>query len=191
MPYTPADFVGHFIDTWEGKLSLDPADQGNYYLGNLIGSNFGVTGAALAEYRGTKVITARDIATLTRSEAIKVGLKLVYDKSNFDDLPWDPVVASALDAGWGSGPGQAIKLLQRMIAVGDDGSIGRFTVAAYQDYVKAHGLEAAAKVWCQARYDFYDLIIKVRPTNAKYRNGWRNRAASFLPGTPFWKAWSL
>lgn len=189
--YTIESFIRHFIDTYEGGLSLDPKDTGNYYRGVLVGSKYGVTGAALADYRNVKAISAADIAALTEDEAIKIGVELYYDRPDFDLLPWNPVTASVMDMGWGAGPGQAIKLMQRMCGSNDDGKIGRYTVQGYEDYIVNHGIEATAKTWCDIRYAFYDQIIKVRPANAKYRNGWRNRSASFLPGTPFWNAWNL
>lgn len=189
--YTIESFIRHFIETYEGGLSLDPKDSGNFYRGKLIGSKFGVTGAALADYRNVVEISAADIKNLTLPEAVQVGLELYYDRPDFDLLPWDPCVASVMDMGWGAGPVQAIKLFQRMIVAADDGKIGARTVAAYQDYVLDHGLEQTAIDWCNVRYAFYDLIIQRKPTKAKYRNGWRNRSAGFLPGTTFWRAWNL
>lgn len=189
--YTIEKFIGHFIDTYEGGLSMDPKDTGNWYRGVLCGSKYGVTAAALADYRNVREISPKDIANLTRDEAIKVGLELYYDRPDFDLCPWNPVTASWMDMGWGAGPGQATKLMQRMIGVGDDGKIGRFTVADYEDYIVEFGLEKTAQDWAKVRNEFYDRIIKIRPSNAKYRNGWRNRTAGFLPGTPFWKEWNL
>ncbi len=189
--YTIEMFIRHFIETFEGGLSLDTKDTGNFYRGVLVGSKFGVTGAALADYRGVKEISKADIANLTIEEAIKVGVELYYDRPDFDLLPWNPVTASWMDMGWGAGPVQAIKLMQRMIGVGDDGKMGRYTVAAYEDYLVDHGMEKTAQDWAEVRNAFYDLIIKKRPANAKYRNGWRNRTAGFLPGTAFWRAWNL
>lgn len=189
--YTIESFIQHFIETWEGGLSLDPKDSGNFYKGKLVGSKYGVTAAALAKYRNVSNITAADIASLKLSEAVAVGLELYYDEPDFDLMPWDPVVASVMDMGWGAGPVQAVKLLQRMVVCADDGHIGPRTVAAYEDYVVEHGLRQTAIDWCNIRYAFYDLIIARKPSNAKYRNGWRNRSAGFLPDTPFWRQWNL
>jgi lysozyme family protein len=189
--YTIEQFIQFFIQTYEGGLSMDPKDAGNTYRGVLIGSKYGVTGAALADYRNTVTISKADIANLTLAEAVQVGLELYYDRPDFDLLPWDPVIASVMDMGFNAGPGQSIRLFQRMCAVGDDGKIGRFTIEGYEDYVLDKGLEQTAKNWCAVRYAYYDLIIKRKPTNAKYRNGWRNRAAGFLPGTPWWAKWGI
>lgn len=182
----PADFIQGYIQTHEGVLSLDRDDTGNWSHGVLVGSKFGVTGDVLAKYRGVPSVTAAQMAALTLDEAVRIGVKLFYQAPHFDLLPWEQCVASVVDMGWGSGPGQAIKLLQRMVGANDDGALGGYTARAYRDYVANHGLEATAYAYAKVRNAFYDSIIAVRPTNAKYRNGWRNRTASFLPGTPWW-----
>ena len=192
----PLDFFRDYIETWEGGLSLDPDDTGNWYARKgakpvLVGSNRGVTGAALAAYRGTALITPTDIAALTLQEAALIGCKLYYDVPDFDLLPWDPVVASIVDFGWGAGPVQAAKLLQRMIAVADDGKIGAYTVAAYRQFIASHGLDEAARQWQRVRDDFYRLIVARRPVNAKYLKGWMRRSAYFAPATPWWKRFTV
>lgn len=189
--YTIEMFIAQFIKDYEGGLSVDKDDTGNFYKGKLVGSKYGVTGAALADYRNVTAISASDIANLGLPEAIQVGLELYYDRPDFDLLPWDPITASCMDAGWMSGPGQAVKLLQRMVVAADDGVIGPRLVAAYQDYKLAHGLEQTASDWCRVRFAFFDKIIKVRPTNTKYRDGWRRRASAYLPGTAFWNQWHI
>jgi len=186
------DFFRDYISTWEGGLSLDPDDAGNWFGANgcapvLIGSKYGVTGAALAAFRDCRTITARDIACLTIDEAVRIGIRLYYDRPHIDRLPWDPVIASLVDFGWGAGPGQAIRLLQRMIKVVDDGRIGPFTIAAYQKYIASYGVTETARHWRAARDDFYRLVATKRPINAKYLRGWTRRSAYFAPGSAWWK----
>jgi lysozyme family protein len=188
---TPHDVFKDYIETWEGGLSLDPDDAGNWYARKgrkpeLVGSNHGVTAAALAAWRGSDAIAAADIAALTIDDAAQIAAALYYDQPGFDLLPWDPVVASIVDFGWGAGPVQATKLLQRMIGVADDGRIGPITIRAYRQFVASHGLERAAKQWQAARDIYYRLVVNVRPIMAKYRRGWMLRSAYFIPGTPWW-----
>jgi lysozyme family protein len=188
------DFIRGFIAAHEGGLSIDPVDTGNWFYEKgcdkvLVGSKYGCTGAALAAHRKCTHITPDDMAKLTLDEAVDVGVSLYYDQPDMDLLPWNQVTASILDMGWGAGTGQAIKLMQRMIVVADDGQIGPHSARAYAEFVDHHGIEEAAEIWAGVRNSFYDAIIKARPANAKYRNGWRNRTASFLPGTAWWKAW--
>lgn len=172
---------------------MDPADPGNWSsgkrgVGQLLGSNRGVTPTALAAYRKVPIgsITAGDMANLTVDEAASIAMAAYYKAPGFDRLPWNRITASIVDMGWGSGTKQAIKLLQRMIGVTDDGVIGPATIAAYSTWLEAR----QAEDWARVRYDFYDQIIAVDPMKAKYRNGWRNRTDDYTPGTAWWKGWA-
>ena len=187
---TPAAFIQGYIADHEGGLSLDPADRGNWHHGVLVGSKYGVTGDVLALHRKVAAVTPQEMAALTLAEAVQIGVDLFFAAPQIDGLAWNRTTASILDMGWGAGPRQAIKLLQRLIAVADDGSIGLFTARAYVDYLHDRGEEWAARAYATARDAYYDAVIAARPGNAKYRNGWRNRTASFLPGTPWWAAWA-
>lgn len=194
---TIADFIGGFIDAHEGGLSMDRDDSGNWTsgtigVGNLVGSKYGVTAAALAEYRGVTAasITAPAMAALTRDEAVKVGVKLFYQKPGFDKLVMNRVTLSIIDFGWGAHPRQATKEIQRLIGVADDGVSGPATAAAYAAWIARLGEDAAAKAWAAARNAYYDLIIARKPVKAKYRKGWRNRTAHFLPGGAWWAEWA-
>ncbi|TZG27586.1 glycoside hydrolase family 108 protein [Sphingomonas montanisoli] len=186
--------IEDFIRTWEGGLSVDPDDTGNWFYEKgqkpvLVGSQYGVTGAALAAHRGVTRITPADMQALRIEEAVAIGVRAYYDKPDFDLLPWNQVTASLVDMGWGAGPGQAAKLLQRMVGASPDGQIGQRTAAAYHQFLREHPIEEAADLWAEQRYAFYDRIIATRPTNAKYRRGWRRRTDGFLPGTSWWAKW--
>lgn len=187
---TPASFIRGYIQAHEGGLSLDPADTGNWHHRRLVGSKYGVTGDVLAAFCKVTAVTPAQMAALTLDEAVQIGLSMFYQGPHFDLAPWDQCIASAVDMAWGAGPGQAIKLLQRMIGANDDGQMGPYTARAYRDFVANHGVDGAARAFAGVRNTFYDQIVKVRPTNSKFLNGWRNRTASFLPGTPWWNAWS-
>lgn len=182
---TARQFIQHTIMAHEGGLSLDRDDTGNWYKGRLIGSKFGVTGAALAQYRGHE-ISAQDMAALTEDEAVSIAFSAYYDRPQIDLLVWNPVTASILDMGYNAGPGMTAKLVQRMIGVADDGKIGNYTATAYRQFVDDHGIENAAREWTAQRVGYYDQIIRIRPTNKKYRKGWRARADSFLPNSSWW-----
>lgn len=187
-----ADFIGGFIGTHEGGLSMDPQDNGNWTgghrgLGSLVGSKFGVTPGAVAMYRGVPVasITKADIANLTKEEAVAIGVKNYYQRPGFDKLPFNRVTLSIIDKGWGSGPGRAIKLLQRMLGLPESGSLDQQTVDAYTAFIARKGEEQAAREWAAVRERFDGSLGQPR-----FINGWNNRTRSFLPGTPWWKAWA-
>lgn len=179
---TPDAFFRDYIARWEGGLSLDPKDPGNYQLGArgkgaLVGSNHGVTPPALARHRGVSAssITKADMAALTIDEAADIAAEHYFRAPGFDRLPWNRVTASIVDMGWGAGPAQAVKLLQRMIGVADDGKLGPNTIAAYKLWLEC----GPAAEWAMVRNAFYDRIIQADAEKAKYRNGWRNRTRYF------------
>lgn len=178
-------FFSGFLQGIEGGLSLDTADKGNWAEGKLIGSKFGVTPAALAKHRKVPVskITRQEMANLKLEEAIDVGIDDYYRAPGFDDLAWDRVVAAAVDHGYNRGQENGIKVLQRIIGTKDDGDIGAGTMAAYAKAKLALGEEKLANLLADARIKDYESLH-----DAKYINGWRNRANSFRPGTPWWKS---
>lgn len=194
---SPHDFAKDFILRWEDggstdpkrTHSLDPLDNGNWTggkqgVGALVGSNHGVTPAALAAYRKVpvSVITKPVMAALSIDEAADIALANYYLKPRLDLLAWNRVSASVFDMGWGTGPGQAIKLLQRMLDVADDGMMGPATAGAFNKLCAAQGEAFVAGAWWAIRDAFYEQIIATRPANAKYERGWDNRSRYFTPG---------
>lgn len=184
------EFIEGYIRTHEGGLSLDKTDTGNWFNGKLVGSKYGVTGAALATFRGVRTITADDMKKLTLNEAVSIALRNYYYAPHIDRLAWNQVSAAVLDMGYNAGPKNAIKLLQRQVGAVVDGSIGNETTTKFDAYIEAHGLDKAAKDYAIQRCGYYDSIIASRPANEKYRRGWYNRANSFCPSTNWWKLWS-
>jgi lysozyme family protein len=186
MKSTPAQFFERTLLKHEGeKHSLDPDDGGNWLDGRLVGSKWGVTGAALAKYRKVphSAITKEVMSKLTKQEAIDLGLDDYYQTNGIDLLPWDAVVASVVDHGYNRGQSTAVRVLQRLIGVGEDGQAGAKTREAYAKWRCKHDEAMAMKVWTAARVADYKSLH-----NLKYINGWTNRANSFLPGTSWWKA---
>lgn len=190
-------FCRDYIPRCEGMtVSLDPDDAGNWYdaatgrcargVGALIGSRMGVTGAALAIERGTRAVTKADMAALTLDEAIEVARNQFLIAPGLDRLLWDPVVASAFDFGWGTGPIHGPKVIQQLARVDQDGVIGPVTIAAYNAYIARIGYPTAALALEKARDEYYDLVIAANPIDEKYRQGWYNRSHFYAPDQPWW-----
>jgi lysozyme family protein len=194
------DFAIGFIRDHEGGLSMRPDDAGNWTggargIGMLVGSKFGVTAAALARYRGQRPssITASAMAALTIEEAADIAVSIYFVGGGFDVLPWDRVAASIFDMSWGTGPRQCAKLVQRMIGAEPDGHFGTNSVAAYTGWRSPRTEEDASRQWGAVRNAFYDQIAANEGPNDPDRvflKGWKNRTASFLPGTPWWAAFA-
>jgi lysozyme family protein len=198
MTFTPQQFAEDYIQRWEGGMSKDPNDAGNWssgqkHVGTLLGSNCGVTGRALAQYRGVPVssLTMADVQNIKLSEAAAIALKMYFREVNLHYLPWNRVTASVFDFGWGAGPVTSIKLFQRMLGANDDGKIGLLgeTDTKFKNQLITRGEEALAKSWQAARNQYYTDLVARRPSDAKYINGWKNRSAYFTPNDKegWWK----
>ncbi len=189
---SPQDVIADFILAWEGGLSLNKSDSGNYVNGALIGSKYGVTPMALATARGVPLakITAPVMAALTVEEAARIGMAHYFNVPKLGMLEWNRVTASIVDMGWGAGPGQAIKLVQRMVGTTADGQMGPATAKAYADYIAKHGEAAVAIQWAFIRINFYIDITEGRPANIGFLNGWTARTEYFTPtAAPRSKNW--
>ncbi len=187
-------FVSDYQPRWEGGMSRDPNDNGNWFLygaaaqkkgqGVLVGSNIGVTGAVLAAYRGKKTMTMDEMAKLTPAEAKAIAIKLFFKDPGLINLEWNPVTASVMDFGWGAGPVRAIRMLQDVLDTNIDGVIspGGDTVKRYADKCQRKGLEFMAGVWWTMREEYYEDLVAKRPSDGIYLKGWDNRSDYFTPG---------
>jgi len=201
---TPRNFMAGAIKTHEGLLSMHPNDNGNWFdktrykaglpqkrgMGVLVGSKFGVTAYALANFRGVSNIAPWEMASLTFNEAVDIAEHIYVKAPRLNLLIPNRVTLSIIDMGWGTGPVQTIKLLQRMVGTADDGKMGPATAAAYARFIEKHGEEQAARLWGAVRDAFYTQIATNEGPNDPDRvflKGWKNRTASFLPGTKWWK----
>lgn len=189
MTQTPTQFIAAFKTRWEGGMSKDPNDAGNWSTGTkgsgkLIGSNHGITSRVLAAYRGVRVdtLSMADMEKLTADEAGKIALKLFYQEPGFDKLPWNHVTASIMDLGYNAGPKRAAMMLQNMLDLPQDGAIGPNTIKAYTNFITVKGEAFAAGAWWALRETFYEDLVANRPTNGIYLKGWDNRSDYYTPG---------
>lgn len=206
MPMTPRDFMAGAIKTHEGGLSMRPEDNGNWFdkarykaglaqqrgKGTLVGSRYGVTAYALANFTSDNDIQPWEMAALTFDMAVDIAEQIYVKAPRFNLLTPSRATLSIIDKGWGSGPVQAAKLVQRMIGVNNvDGKIGPATAAAYTAWHIRLGEEESARRWATERVKFDTMLATNEGPSDPDRiflKGWNNRTSSFLPGTPWWKA---
>lgn len=87
---------------FEGGLSLDPNDPGNYYQGKLVGTKYGISAAVWGgQY---------DIPNLTQEQALDIYRKHYWEASGADQLPW-PMALIVFDTAVNHGTGVAKDLL--------------------------------------------------------------------------------
>lgn len=188
---TPQEFLKMVIARWEGLYSEDSDDAGNWCGGKLVGSMHGVTGSVLAMHRRIAYasVTPEVMKSVTLDEAADIGMEGYYKGGRFDLLPWCPATASLLDFAWGSGPTQAARSMQRLVGAAPDGAIGPHTANAYNAWLRTGDPWATTNAIKEMRKAFYRGIA--HGSNAKYLEGWLNRAEWASPANPeFNKAFS-
>lgn len=128
-------------------------------------TNFGITVAVAREngYLG-------DMRTIPMSVVESIYKRKYWDKVRADEMP-ESVRFALFDYAVNSGPGAAIRALQRVLGVADDGVLGPMTLAAAQ----------AQSTGLGARLNGYRLKfmteLKIWPTFGK---GWARRIADNL-----------
>lgn len=117
-----------------------------------------------------------DIESLTRGRAEEIYLADYWAPVRADDL--EPGLGLLLfDAAVNAGAPQAVKLLQRVLVVEDDGKVGPVTLAAAKRYLEL-GRAGAAEL--RARYNeirlrTYEDLARTKPVYHQYLYGWRMR----------------
>lgn len=133
---TDADFVGcsAFTRVEEGGYVDDPRDTGNWTggavgSGVLVGSNMGVGAPALAAWMKTSSPTVDAMRKLSFSVYSAIAKAEYWNPMACDDMPGG-VDLMLFDFGWNRGAGTSIRLLQRVLGVGQDGICGPKTIRA-------------------------------------------------------------
>ena len=105
----------------EGGYVDHPKDPGG-------ATNMGITLATLSAWEGCRVSKA-EVKALTKAKATDIYRENYWNKVSGDDLPAG-VDYAALDFAIHSGPARAVKMLQKVDGVDQDGVIGAKTLAA-------------------------------------------------------------
>ena len=176
-----------FVAKWEGGLDDDPVDAGGI-------TKYGVSFAFLTDVAkesqanretlhrmSIKLPVTKDtIRNLTRDQSVSLFQWQFWLRLNLDRFPLR--VATVLyDAAVNCGRGTSVKLMQRgCIASGllsgkgaerDDGILGKKTEAAFMAADNEKTLELAIV----ARENYYKAIVRSKPKQARFINGWLNR----------------
>lgn len=113
-----------------------------------------------------------DIASLTRIGAMAIYHARYWRALQADKLPRG-LDLCVYDAAVNMGVPMAVRLLQRVLRVADDGIMGPTTLAAARAYRPQSELRALVN---EIRLRSYEDIAKARPeTHSRYLYGWRMR----------------
>ena len=152
----------------EGGFVDHPNDRGGP-------THHGITQATLARYRG-KPVTVDDVRNLTEAEA-----RHIYRNDYFTSIQLhrirDPYVAClAFDCSVNHGPQRAVRWLQQIVGVVDDGILGDATEVA----INSHEPVRLYQKLLARRIVFYGEIISRDHSQAVFALGWLRRAAEFV-----------
>jgi hypothetical protein len=142
----------------EGGYSDNPADPSGPI-------NFGITLATLKAYKGDPGLTAEDVKTLTPAIATEIYRTEYWNKMQCGSLP-DGLDLEVFDFGVNAGPAEAVKMLQKVVGVIADGSMGPLTLAA----VGERRPKDVISQYSQARLAFYKGL-----NHPEFEPGWTMR----------------
>lgn len=142
----------------EGGFNEDDRDPGG-------ATNFGVTQKTLARFRGSEV-TSDDVRNLTIEDARDLYRHLFWNVVRADDMI--PGIDLALfDFAVHAGPQRAVRTLQRVLDIKDDGIVGLETLRA----VRADAPQRVIRDLSRQRLAFLESL----ETWPVFGRGWRRR----------------
>lgn len=145
----------------------DPGGQTNYGISLLF-----LKGLVLADgdidHNGN--IDGDDIRALTVNDSKKLYQKFFWDPLHLETLVNEELKLHLFDHGVNAGTKTAVKLLQRILGLTDDGSLGPITIKAANSYIGN-----IIEKYKEARQGYYLAIIAKNPKLIVFQKGWFNR----------------
>ncbi|RMF06359.1 MAG: acetylmuramidase [Alphaproteobacteria bacterium] len=155
------EFAIKAVGITEGGEVDDPDDPGGR-------TNMGITQKTLNAWRDMHGEPRADVWTINRDEADEILRAQYWDTVRGDDLP-KGVDYAVFDFGVNSGPGTAVRFLQRVLGVRQDGIVGAHTLAAARG---ANPTEVINRL-----SDKRLAYVKTLEGWRKYGKGWTKRIA--------------
>jgi lysozyme family protein len=149
---------------YEGGYTNDPQDPGGP-------TNYGIIQTEYDAYRDSKKLPRRSVKYIAVEEYEDIYRSKYANKIQFDKLPGglDFVLFDyTVNSGWG----RAVKDLQRILGIKDDGVLGPVTLKAVWDYCKDEAaLEDLIIKLCKVRMAF----LRSLKTFGHFGTGWTRR----------------
>jgi lysozyme family protein len=149
--------IAHVL-SYEGGFVQHRRDPGG-------ATNFGITRETLSRARGTQA-SVEDVRCLTRAEAASIYRRFYWQAVRADDLP-SGLDLAVFDLAVNSGPTRAVRMLQRVLRVAEDGLIGPQTLAA----ARSSAVPDTIRRLTRARLGFLSRL----GTWPVFGRGWRKR----------------
>lgn len=146
----------------EGGWVNHPRDPGGE-------TNLGVTKRVYEEWIGA-CVEPGGMKSLTPEDVAPIYEKNYWGRAKCDHLPAGLDLA-VFDWAVNSGPGRAVKKLQKMIGTVADGGIGPNTLRTLDEYIEHHGLENTIENYKNIRQSYYESLS----TFDTFGRGWTRR----------------
>jgi len=153
----------------EGGYQNSPNDSGNWFRGELLGTNYGITPKTYFQL-ANEVPTADTMKNLSKAKAKDLLRYYAFYVRRIEDKL---LAVNVFDMCVNAGPHRACVLVQRLAGVKEDGIIGAKTAQAIQD------VPVTTDDYVEARIEYYKKVVAHNDKNAKFLNGWINRANKF------------
>lgn len=144
----------------EGGFVDHPQDPGG-------ATNLGVTQRVYSAWRASSGLTVQAVAHISQDEAAAIYRRQYWDAARCDDLPGGLDYA-VFDFAVNSGPSRAVRYLQKVLGVAQDGAIGEVTIRAANARDDIPELIAD---YCGARMKF----VRGLSTFKTFGRGWTRR----------------
>jgi lysozyme family protein len=152
----------------EGGYINHPNDRGG-------ATNFGITRATLANWL-KKPVSDQDVKNLTQKEAEDIYKANYWNPIKGDEIKSQTVANILFDQAVNRGPSAAVKAMQKVLKVGQDGVVGPATLKAMND---KDDKKLALEYVMDAQIN-YARIVKRNPSQAVFIEGWLNRTHKLL-----------
>lgn len=155
-----------FILRWEGGFVNDPDDAGG-------ATNKGVTIATFRHFFGNDA-TIEQLKRISDEQWFHIFKVGYWDRWRADEIACQSIANIVVDWVWASGQ-FGITQVQKILGVNPDGIVGPKTLAA----LNGRPADALFHQIRAARIAFVENIVRRKPSQKKFLNGWKNRILSF------------
>lgn len=156
------------IKKWEGGFSNNPNDSGG-------ATNKGVTLATFRQFYGQNK-TVNDLKAITDAQWLNIFLSGYWNKVRATEIKNQSIANIIVDWAWASGPDTAARKVQKIVGVDVDGIVGPKTLSA----INAYNPQQLFDKIKAARIAFVENLVKQRPKDLTFLQGWKNRINSFF-----------
>lgn len=156
---------------YEGGWSNHPLDPGKATMR-------GVTQAVYDDWCAMHGLATQSVRYISDGELTQIYQWRYWDAARCGSLPLG-VDYALFDFAVNSGVRRSVQLLQRVLAIKDDGAMGPITIAAAVGYCRLHDAAKLSDALCSARMTF----LRGLPTFATFGKGWKARVMGQMEGS--------